>query len=83
MWSTSTATRSLAPNDLDGEADPHAPAARYAHDGPTVAHDAPAQIGYSIATRTDARRVPVVDADGTLLGIVAITADMAGFCGAS
>jgi hypothetical protein len=41
---------------------------------------APAQLGYSIA---DARRVPVFDADGTLLGIVAITADMAGFCGAS
>jgi CBS domain-containing protein len=44
---------------------------------------APAQLGYSIATGSDARRVPVVDADGTLLGIVAITADMAGFCGAS
>jgi CBS domain-containing protein len=48
-----------------------------------VPPDAPAQLGYSIATGSDARRVPVVDADGTLLGIVAITADMAGFCGAS
>ena len=74
---------SLTLHDLDHGADPHAPAARYAHDGPTVPPDAPAQLGYSIATLTDARRVPVVDADGTLLGIVAITADMAGFCGAS
>jgi CBS domain-containing protein len=48
-----------------------------------VSPDAPAQLGYSTATSTDARRVPVVDADGTLLGIVAITADMAGFCGAA
>ena len=74
---------SLTLHDLDGDADPDVPAARYAHDGPTVPPDAPAQLGYSIATSTDARRVPVVDADGTLLGIVAITADMAGFCGAS
>jgi CBS domain-containing protein len=74
---------SLTVDDLDVEGDPHAPAARYAHDGPTVPPDAPAQLGYAIATSTDARRVPVVDADGTLLGIVAITADMAGFCGAS
>jgi CBS domain-containing protein len=74
---------SLTVDDLDGESDPDAPAVRYAQDGPTVAPDAPAQLGYAIATRTDARRVPVVDADGTLLGIVAITADMAGFCGAS
>jgi CBS domain-containing protein len=74
---------SLTLNDLDGVADPQAPAAGYAHDGPTVSPDAPAQLGYSTATSTDARRVPVVDADGTLLGIVAITADMAGFCGAA
>ena len=74
---------SLTIDDLDGDGDPHAPAVRYAHDGPMVAPDAPAQLGYAIATRTEARRVPVVDADGGLLGIVAITADMAGFCGAS
>jgi CBS domain-containing protein len=74
---------SLTVDDLDGDGDPHAPAVRCAHDGPTVSPDAPAQLGYAIATRTDTRRVPVVDADGRLLGIVAITADMAGFCGAS
>jgi CBS domain-containing protein len=74
---------SLTLHDLDAEGDPHAPAARYAHDGPTVSPDAPAELGYEIATRTDARRVPVVDADGNLLGIVAITTDLTGFCGAS
>ena len=72
---------SLTSRDLEG--DPDAPAAQYAHDGPTVPPDAPAELGYEIATRTDARRVPVVDADGKLLGIVAITADLAGFCGAA
>jgi CBS domain-containing protein len=74
---------SLTLGDLDGEGDAHVPAVRYAHDGPTVSPDAPAQLGYEIATRTDARRVPVVDAEGMLLGIVAITTDMTGFCGAS
>ena len=74
---------SLTLDDLGRDRGSASPAARYAHDGPTVSPDAPAQLGYSVATSTDARRVPVVDADGTLLGIVAITADMAGFCGAS
>ena len=74
---------SLTLDDLDAGCDSDAPAARYAHEGPTVGPDAPAQVGYALATSTDARRVPVVDADGRLLGIVAITADLAGFCGAS
>jgi len=72
---------SLTLRDLDG--DPLAPAAKYAQQGPTVAPDASAELGYELAMRTDARRVPVVDADGMLLGIVAITDDEAGFCGTS
>jgi CBS-domain-containing membrane protein len=32
---------------------------------------------------TDARRVPVVDSDGHLLGVVGVTDDLAGFCGTS
>lgn len=74
---------SLTLDDLDAGSDPTAPAARYAHEGPTVGPEAPAQVGYGLATSTDARRVPVVDADGRLLGIVAITADLAAFCGVS
>ncbi|MGZ4186109.1 MAG: CBS domain-containing protein [Solirubrobacteraceae bacterium] len=72
---------SLTVHDLDGEGDPLAPAAQYAQQGPTVAPEASAELGYELAMRTDTRRVPVVDADGMLLGIVAITADEAGFCG--
>jgi CBS domain-containing protein len=74
---------SLTRHDLDGEGDPRTPAVRRAQQGPTVLPDAPAQLGYELAMRTDARRVPVVDADGRLLGIVAITADAAGYCGTS
>lgn len=72
---------SVTLRDLDG--DPLAPAAQYAQQGPTVSPDESAELGYELAMRTDARRVPVVDADGMLLGIVAITADEAGFCGTS
>jgi CBS domain-containing protein len=41
----------------------------------------PASRGEELALRTDARRVPVVDRDGRLLGIVAVTTDLQGFCG--
>jgi len=34
-----------------------------------------------IALQTAARRVPVVDADGRLVGVVAVTSDLASFCG--
>jgi hypothetical protein len=72
---------SLTREDLDGDLDSHAPAAEFAHDGPTVAPEAAAHLGYELATRTDALRVPAVDAGGNLLGVVAVTNDRAGFCG--
>jgi CBS domain-containing protein len=31
--------------------------------------------------QTDARRVPVVDHDGRLVGVVSVTHDLASFCG--
>ena len=74
---------SLTRDDLEGDLDPRAPAAEVAHDGPTVAPDASARTGYELATRTDALRVPAVDAAGNLLGVVAVTDDRAGFCGTS
>lgn len=74
---------SLTRADLEGAQDGHAPAAELAHDGPTVAPDASAHAGYEVAMRTDARRVPAVDAAGNLLGVLAVTDDLAGFCGAS
>ena len=71
---------SLVPGDLDG-ADPERPAAELAGEWPTVAPGDSAKRGEELALRTDARRVPVVDHDGRLLGIVAVTTDLQGFCG--
>jgi CBS domain-containing protein len=74
---------SLTREDLEGDLDSQAPAAEFAHDGPTVGPEAAARVGYELATRTDALRVPAVDAGGNLLGVVAVTEDRAGFCGTS
>jgi CBS domain-containing protein len=68
----------------DDVADPgHAdrPAAETARPGPTIAPDAPARTGHELAIATGALRVPVVDGDGRLLGVLAVTDDLAGFCG--
>jgi CBS domain-containing protein len=73
---------SLTAADLAGdELDPSRPAAEAAQDGPTVAPDAPATEGRDLALLSDARRVPVVDGDGRLLGVVAVTSDLRSFCG--
>ncbi len=74
---------SLTPADLAGENDATRPAADIAHAGPTIAPDAPARAGYEVALSSDARRVPVVDADGRLLGVLSVTDDLAAFCGAA
>lgn len=73
---------SLTRGDLDGELDPAGPAAGVARSGPTVPPDAPARVGYDLAIATDMRRVPVVDSDGALVGVLAVTEDLAAFCGA-
>ncbi len=49
---------------------------------PTRAPDAPAKAGYELAIATPAQRVPVVAPDGTLIGVVGVTDDLAAFCGA-
>jgi Mg/Co/Ni transporter MgtE len=72
---------SLTPADLGGDLDPARPAAEVTHDGPTVLPEAPASEGEQLALRTDARRVPVVDRDGFLLGVVSVTEDLQAFCG--
>ena len=56
-------------------------AAEVAHPGPTIAPDAPARPGHELAIAGGALRVPVVDGGGRLLGVVAVTEDLAGFCG--
>jgi CBS-domain-containing membrane protein len=73
---------SLTARDLTSE-DAGRSAAQLARSGPTVAPDAPAQAAYEIAVATDARRVPVVDGNGILLGVVGVTDDLAAFCGTS
>jgi CBS domain-containing protein len=73
---------SLTPADVDGDADPARPAVEVAQqDGPTVAPEAPATTGRDLALLTETRRVPVVDSDGRLLGVVAVTGDLQSFCG--
>jgi Mg/Co/Ni transporter MgtE len=57
------------------------PAAEVADRGPTVAPDEPAVTGRDLALQTDARRVPVVDDGGRLVGVVAVTGDLQSFCG--
>jgi CBS domain-containing protein len=71
---------SLVADDLEG-ADPAARAADLAREWPTVAPDEPASRGERLALDGGHRRVPVVDRDGRLLGIVAITTDLQRFCG--
>jgi CBS domain-containing protein len=72
---------SLTPQDVAGDEDPARPAVEVAQDGPTVSPQAPASEGRDLALLTEARRVPVVDGDGILLGVVAVTGDMQSFCG--
>ena len=70
----------LLRGDLDA-ADSAAAAVGYARSGPTVAPHEPASRGEELALETPARRVPVVDAEGRLVGIVAVTPDLQSFCG--
>lgn len=65
------------------EGDPGRPASEVADHGPTIGPDASAATGRDIALQTDSRRVPVVDDDGRLLGVVAVTGDLQSFCGTS
>jgi CBS domain-containing protein len=72
---------SLTPQDVADVTDAARPAAEVAQDGPTVSPEAPATTGRDLALQSEARRVPVVDADGRLLGVVAVTGDLQSFCG--
>jgi CBS domain-containing protein len=74
---------SLTREDLDREPDPHRAAADLARPGPTVTPETPALAAHKLAIATPALRVPVVDHDGTLIGVVGVTDDLAGFCGTS
>lgn len=70
----------LVPADVVA-ADPSEPARGHARNGPTVAADAPAAVARDAALATDTRRIPVVEADGTLVGVVAVDEHERYFCG--
>jgi CBS domain-containing protein len=72
---------SLTPEDVSGDLERVRPAAEVARRGPTIGPDAPARQGEAVALTTDARRVPVVDGDGVVLGILSVTGDLTSFCG--
>ena len=72
---------SVVPEDVAGDLDPTRLATDVAQRGPTVLPDAPATHGQEVALQTAARRVPVVDHDGRLLGVVSVTTDLTAFCG--
>jgi CBS domain-containing protein len=72
---------SLMAADLDGDVDPGQLVAELADHGTTIGPEAPATTGRDLALQTDARRVPVVDAEGRLVGVVAVTGDLQCFCG--
>ncbi len=72
---------SLTPALLEG-AEPGRLAVEVAdRGGPTIGLDAPATTGRDLALQTDARRVPVLDDDGKLVGVIAVTGDLTSFCG--
>jgi CBS domain-containing protein len=71
----------LTRDDVAEPLDARLAAADVARPGPTIAPEAPASSGHELAVAAGALRVPCVDGDGRLLGVVAVTEDRAGFCG--
>jgi CBS-domain-containing membrane protein len=74
---------SLTRAALADEAEAERPAAELSHPGPVIAPDEPASAGSELALSTGTLRVPVVDHDGTLLGVIGVTDDLEAFCGAA
>ena len=71
---------SIEPPALDGAPD-SAPAAALAARGDTVQPDVPAGIARERALAMPSSRLPVVDATGRLVGIIAVNHRRDGFCG--
>ncbi|WP_372790895.1 CBS domain-containing protein [Paraconexibacter sp.] len=69
----------VTPDDLPD--DDGVPAREVARSGVTVHADSPADLAGELAREEPSRRVPVVDDEGTLLGVVALDEDRTRFCG--
>jgi Mg/Co/Ni transporter MgtE len=72
---------SLTPADLPIDGDPAASVLPLARLGATARTDEPASVGRDLALAAQSRRVPVVDADQRLLGVVAVNRTGEWFCG--
>src|SRR5690349_16060595 len=70
---------SVGAADLPADADGSAAAAGFAHDGPVIRPDAPAREAWEGALAQPSARLPVVDEDGALVGVVAINRTRDGF----
>jgi hypothetical protein len=73
----------LAAEDLppEGATDEDGPARPCARERPTIGADAPAAQARDLALATPTQRVPVLDAAGRLVGVVAIDKTRTRFCG--
>jgi CBS domain-containing protein len=67
---------SFTPSDVPPEAPADRPALEFASDHPTVEPATTAAAARDAVLATDSRRLPVVDADGRLHGVVAVTTDL-------
>ncbi|HWH12892.1 MAG TPA: CBS domain-containing protein [Solirubrobacteraceae bacterium] len=72
---------SLTPGDLPVDGSPDDPVTPLAWVGPTVRSREPAAVGRDLALASDSLRVPVIDDDDTLLGVVAVNRTREWFCG--
>jgi len=72
---------SLTADELPSDGDPSAPVLPLARLGVTVGVDEPASARRDLALTSPSRRVPVLDADRRLLGVVAVNRTGEWFCG--
>lgn len=66
----------LAPADVGADCPDDQPAIEIARDRPTLAPGMAAATGRDRVTESEGRRMPVVDADGRFLGVLAMTTDL-------
>jgi CBS domain-containing protein len=71
-----TYAAALTPADVASEGRDDQPALEVARDRPTLAPEAPALEGRDLAIGSDARRIPVVDAQGRFHGVPTVTNDL-------
>jgi CBS domain-containing protein len=66
----------LTPADVGADVADDRPAIEAARDRPTLSPALPAATGRDRVSESEGRRMPVVDADGRFLGVLAMTTDL-------